>query len=106
MWVGHRPVRSEKHTGYQLVAVLMDHVVVRGHPGIPQLQPRSREVAGGEQHDPRRPLEPGLGQLDPRHTAGFREHGDAVEAVHSEVPLGRLRQHLGIEQVTAHNYRC
>ena len=71
---------------------------------VPSRCPAVDKVAAVK-HDPRRRLESGLGEFDPRHASGFGEHRDAVEAVHREISLCRLGQHVGIEHVAAHDHR-
>jgi hypothetical protein len=45
----------------------MNHVVVRGDTGVPQLQTRPHQVAGREQHQPLHPSKPRRHQRSPRH---------------------------------------
>ena len=47
--VGHDSVRRSQHTDHELARVLVDDVVVRRQPGVPEVEARGEQVTGGEQ---------------------------------------------------------
>jgi hypothetical protein len=75
-----------------------------GHTRVPQLETGDLQVARGEQHEPPHGDEPRRREVCPWNLDRLGKHRDAIEPVDIEVPLGGLRQRIGVEKITADDH--